>query len=86
MSMTAMPTMPAFSGLGALHTLKEAGLDVPFLIVSGTVGEEIAVEAMRAGARDYVLKDRLTRLLPAVERELRETAERTRATAPRERC
>ena len=47
-------------------------LDLPFIIVSGTVGEESAVDAMRAGARDYVLKDKLSRLAPAVERELLE--------------
>lgn len=65
-------SMPKFSGLAALGIVKEMGLDVPFLIVSGTVGEETAVEAMRAGAHDYVLKDRLARLAPAVERELRD--------------
>ena len=49
-------SLPSFSGLAALGIVKELGLDIPFLIVSGTVGEEIAVEAMRAGAHDYVLK------------------------------
>ncbi len=67
-------SMPEFSALGALAVLKESGLDLPFIIVSGTIGEELAVEAMRAGAHDYVLKDRLARLAPAVERELRECA------------
>ena len=70
-------SMPQFSALGALDVLKQSGLDVPFIIVSGTVGEELAVEAMRAGAQDYVLKDKLTRLAPAIERELRERDLRT---------
>jgi signal transduction histidine kinase len=65
-------TMPGFSGPAALALLKETGLDIPFVIVSGTLGEELAVDAMRAGANDYVLKDRIARLAPAVERELRD--------------
>ncbi|MBA3499484.1 MAG: PAS domain S-box protein, partial [Deltaproteobacteria bacterium] len=69
--------MPGFSAPAALTLLKESGLDIPFIIVSGTVGEELAVDAMRAGAHDYVIKDRLARLAPAVERELRDA--RTRA-------
>ena len=64
--------LPSFSGLDALAIYKESGLDVPFFLVSGTVGEEIAVTAMRTGAHDYLLKDNLTRLGPAVARELRE--------------
>lgn len=65
-------SMPSFGALEALMTLKESGLDIPFIIVSGTIGEEIAVAAMRAGAQDFLLKDRLARLVPAIERELRE--------------
>jgi two-component system, cell cycle sensor histidine kinase and response regulator CckA len=65
-------TLPAFSALAALAILAELELDVPFIIVSGTVGEDAAVEAMRSGAHDYVLKDKLARLNPAVERELRQ--------------
>ena len=65
-------SMPKFSATEALRVLRETGLDVPFIMVSGTVGEDVAVEAMRAGAHDYVLKDRLTRLQPALEREVRE--------------
>lgn len=65
-------SMPRFSGLAALRMLKESGKDLPFIIVSGTVGEETAVEAMREGANDYLMKDRLARLAPAIERELRE--------------
>lgn len=64
-------TLPRFSGLRALALLHERSLDIPFILVSGTVGEDLAVDAMVAGARDYVLKDRLTRLVPAVQRELR---------------
>lgn len=63
-------SLPQLSGPGALEVLKGTGLDVPFIIVSGTIGEETAVECMRAGARDYILKDKLARLPVAVEREL----------------
>lgn len=73
-------SMPGFSGLAALEIFKETGLDIPFILVSGTVGEEIAVQAMKAGAHDYVMKDNLTRLAPALERELQE-AEVRRARA-----
>jgi signal transduction histidine kinase len=66
-------SLPRFSGLGALAVAKEFDLDLPFIIVSGTIGEEMAVEAMRAGAHDYVLKGKLARLVPAVERELRDS-------------
>ena len=65
-------SMPQFSGPAALELLQETGLDLPFIIVSGQIGEETAVEAMRAGAHDYLLKDRLARLAAAVERELHE--------------
>jgi len=64
--------MPRFNGLDALEILKESGLDLPFIIVSGNIGEEIAVGAMKAGAHDYIIKGNLARLVPAVERELRE--------------
>jgi signal transduction histidine kinase len=66
-------SMPSFSGLEALSIVKRRGIDVPFIIVSGTVGEEAAVGAMRAGAHDYVLKQSLVRLCPAIDRELRES-------------
>jgi two-component system cell cycle sensor histidine kinase/response regulator CckA len=69
-------TMPRFSAKEALDVLKTSALDLPFIIVTGTVGEEAAVDAMRAGAKDYVLKANLGRLIPAIERELRESAER----------
>ena len=65
-------SLPGFGAPAALAILEERELDVPFIIVSGTVGEETAIGAMRAGAHDYVLKDKLARLVVAVERELRE--------------
>lgn len=64
--------LPGWSGVGALALTRERDVDVPFIIVSGTIGEETAVEAMKAGAHDYLLKENLRRLGPAVERELRE--------------
>lgn len=66
--------MPQFSGPEALTLVKAKGVDVPFIIVSGTIGEDAAVAAMRGGAHDYVLKQSLARLCPALERELREAA------------
>ena len=69
-------SMPHFGGLAALKRVQEMGLDVPFIIVSGTIGEDSAVAAMKAGAHDYVMKDNLTRLVPTVQRELREAQSR----------
>jgi signal transduction histidine kinase len=69
-------TLPTFSGLGALQLLQERQQDLPFIIVSGTMGEETAVSAMKAGAHDFITKGNLARLVPAVERELREAADR----------
>ncbi len=69
-------TMPGFNGLEALAIVRASGLDRPFILVSGTIGEDIAVDAMRAGANDYFLKSQLTRLGPAVNRELREATSR----------
>jgi signal transduction histidine kinase/DNA-binding response OmpR family regulator len=63
-------SMPKFSGLRAAMLLKQSGLDIPFILISGTVGEEVAVEAMQHGATDYLLKDRIGRLGIAVERAL----------------
>lgn len=68
--------MPHFDALSALTLLKETELELPFIIISGTIGEDIAVEAMRAGADDYLIKDNLTRLVPAIERELHEAENR----------
>ncbi|MCX6065398.1 MAG: PAS domain S-box protein, partial [Chloroflexi bacterium] len=62
--------MPQFSGIAALKLLQEMGRDIPFIITSGTIGEETAVAMMRAGAQDYLTKGNLARLVPAVEREL----------------
>ena len=69
-------TMPAFSGTRALVIVREQHPDLPFIFVSATTGEDTAVAAMRTGAHDYIMKDNLTRLAPAVERELREAAVR----------
>src|SRR5712692_85455 len=72
-------SLPQFSGLAALTLVQERGLDLPFIIVSGAIGEDTAVAAMKAGAHDYLLKGKLARLVPAIERELREAGERQRA-------
>jgi PAS domain S-box-containing protein len=69
-------SMPRFTALQALETLKASGLDLPFIIVSGTIGEDMAVSAMRAGAHDYLLKGKLKKLIPVIQRELREGQER----------
>lgn len=65
-------SMPKFDAPQALRLVQESGEDLPFIIVSGSIDEEIAVAAMRAGAHDFIMKERLTRLAPAVARELRE--------------
>ena len=69
-------TMPEFNALAAVRTLKESGLDIPLLVVSGTIGEETAVTALKAGAHDFLLKGKLARLIPAIERELRDAETR----------
>jgi PAS domain S-box-containing protein len=69
--------MPSFSALDALDLVRSRGLDLPFIIVSGAIGEDIAVVAMKAGAHDYLMKDNLTRLAPAIEREMREAQVRS---------
>jgi two-component system cell cycle sensor histidine kinase/response regulator CckA len=71
-------SMPRFTAPAAFEVLQSKGLDLPFIIVSGTVGEETAVEAMRLGVHDYFLKGKLTRLVPAIQRELRESENRRR--------
>jgi PAS domain S-box-containing protein len=75
-------TMPGFDGRTALSLAREKRPEIPFLFVSGTIGEDSAIEALKNGATDYVLKHRLMRLIPAVDRALREAAER----AERERA
>ena len=69
-------SMPRFSGISALALLRQRGLDVPFICLSGTITEEVAVAAMKAGASDYVTKGQMGRLVPAIDRELREAAGR----------
>lgn len=64
--------MPHFDGMNALKLLQAKGQDIPFIVVSGKIGEETAVAAMKAGAHDYVMKDNLKRLVPAIQRELQE--------------
>ena len=69
-------SLPQFSTVRALELLQKSNLDIPFVVVSGTMGEERAVDILKAGATDYVLKNHLTRLGPVVRRALRESAER----------
>jgi len=69
-------SLPKLDALGALAIFRASGVDLPFIVVSGTIGEELAVTAMRAGAHDYVLKDKLARLPAALEREVRESRKR----------
>jgi PAS domain S-box-containing protein len=68
--------MPAFNAPGALKVLHESGQDIPFIVISGKVGEDLAVAAMRSGAHDYLMKGNLARLIPVIERELREAENR----------
>ncbi len=65
-------SLPAFDAPRALELLKASGIDLPFIISSGTIGEETAVEALKAGAHDFMIKDHLTRLVPAIQRELKD--------------
>lgn len=74
-------SMPGFSALAALKLMQGLGLDLPFIIVSGVIEEDTAIAAMRAGASDYLSKERLERLIPAVERELREARNRAERRA-----
>lgn len=68
--------VPGFGGLAALRVLQESEHDIPFIIVSGKIGEDVAIEALKAGANDYLLKDRLSRIGPAIDRALKEVAQR----------
>jgi PAS domain S-box-containing protein len=68
--------LPSFDGISALHLARSERPEVPFIFVSGTVGEDVAIEALKIGATDYVLKQRLSRLVPSVQRALREARER----------
>jgi two-component system cell cycle sensor histidine kinase/response regulator CckA len=76
--------MPHFGGFEALQLLKENGQDLPFILVSAVVSEETAVAAMKAGAHDYIMKRKLARLVPAIERELREAQTRIARKAAEE--
>ncbi len=76
--------MPNFGGFEALQLLKESGQDLPFILVSAVVSEETAVAAMKAGAHDYIMKSKLARLAPAIERELREAQTRAARKAAEE--
>ncbi|HEY0284576.1 MAG TPA: diguanylate cyclase, partial [Vicinamibacterales bacterium] len=78
-------TMPGFSGTSALATVRDRGLEVPFIFVSGTIGEEIAVDAMKNGADDYIIKNNLNRLIPAINRELRDAQVRRERSKAEER-
>src|SRR6202165_2863506 len=69
-------SLPSFDGISALKLAMKACPDVPFIFVSGTLGEEVAIEALKIGATDYVLKTRLSRLVPSVLRALREATQR----------
>ena len=69
-------TLPSFDGLSALRIAQQCARDVPFVFVSGTLGEDIAIEALKTGATDYVLKTRMARLGPAVKRALGEAREK----------
>jgi two-component system, cell cycle sensor histidine kinase and response regulator CckA len=68
--------MPSFSSHAALECLKSSGMDIPFIILSGTMGEELAVEGMKSGAQDYIIKGNLARLVTAIEREVKEAKRR----------
>ncbi|MEQ9105895.1 MAG: response regulator [Limnobacter sp.] len=68
--------LPGFGSEEALKIVRDSGLNIPFIIVSGSIGEHVAVEAMRAGADDYLMKDKMARLVPAIERSLRAANER----------
>lgn len=74
----SLPTMTAHD---VLRVLKEERADLPCIVISGTITEELAVNVLRAGARDFIVKERMARLVPAIERELRESGERRRLRA-----
>jgi C4-dicarboxylate-specific signal transduction histidine kinase len=78
-------TLPAFDGLSALRIVRHQLADVPFIFVSGTLGEEVAIDALKMGATDYVFKTRLSRLAPAIQRAMREAGERVELSEQRER-
>ncbi len=69
-------SMPHFTGVDALKLLRATGLETPFIFVSGTIGEDTAVAALKQGAQDYIMKENLKRLIPAIQRELLEVKQR----------
>src|SRR5260221_10446095 len=71
-------SLPSFTGLQALSLARQVCPEIPFIFLSGMIGEEVAVEALKTGAADYVLKDRLSRLVPVIRRALRETEDRAK--------
>lgn len=77
-------SMPQFNGLAAFNLMKKRNIDLPFIFVSGSIGEETAVEAMKLGVHDYIMKDNLSRLVPAIEREIREAGVRRKRTEAEE--
>src|SRR5207247_4567931 len=77
--------LPGFDGFTALNLAHERFPDIPFIFVTGTLGEEVAIETLKSGATDYVLKTRLSRLVPAVHRAMRETEERAERKRAEER-
>jgi len=68
--------LPGFNGIQALRAVRTRGLDIPFIMVSGEISDEMGARAMQSGAHDYLMKDNLSRLVPALQRELQEAAER----------
>ncbi|HEY3225519.1 MAG TPA: response regulator, partial [Planctomycetota bacterium] len=78
-------SMPSFNAPAALELLRSTGIDLPFIIISGTIGEEVAVASLKAGADDFLVKGRLARLVPAVGRELRQGSRRLEVAAMEER-
>src|ERR1035437_7774910 len=78
-------TLTGFGAPGALNILKATGRDIPFIVVSGSIGDELAIELMRTGAQDYLMKDNLARLAPAIKRELAEVTHRRARRAAEER-
>ncbi len=77
--------LPSFNVVPAIDLMKKVKLDLPFIVVSGTVGEKVAVEVMKAGAHDFIAKDNLTRLAPAIDRELREAQARAQRASDMEK-
>src|SRR6185436_20274858 len=78
-------SLPHYNGFSALDFVRARDADVPFILVSGTLGEELAVQGLKSGATDYILKERLNRLVPAVQRALQEAVDRAERKRAEER-